>query len=194
MRFHRAQFTPSRLQQHGVTLIELLIVLSVLAVICAIVFPSFTYSRQVAVMASRSAELTSLFQLTQSRAINQSQAYRLVWHQDENTQCIIAQPVNEKANSVSRTDAMAKISCQQTTLAMVRLPKAIQLKKKVSEGWVLLPDGDLFTIDFRTQRPSHNLTLGLSRDLASTPDYIVTVRQYLGFDVCPWREVASACS
>lgn len=193
MRFHIAQSTPIRKRYQGVTLIELLIVLSVLAVICVVAFPNFTYSRQVAVMASRSAELASLFQLTQSRAINKNQAYRLILHQDENTQCIIAQPVNGKVNRVSRTGAMAKMPCQQTISPMVRLPKAIQLKKKASEGWVLLPDGDLFTIDFRTQRPSHNLTLGLSRDLSSTPDYIVTVRQYLGFDVCPWQEAASAC-
>ncbi|OOF29790.1 Tfp pilus assembly protein FimT/FimU [Salinivibrio proteolyticus] len=169
---------------HGFTLIESLIALAVVAITCSVAFPNFQKARQATLVANDSAALTSLFQLAQSRAVEENRPYVVSFVSDDGIDCIVAkaEPLSTARTSAGRQPT--SLDCHQTQALMVRLDKQVTLKQKVKEKWQVQPDGDLFTIDFRTQRPSLNLTLGLSTDNSQQPDYIVQVRQYLGFSHC----------
>ncbi|MPS33515.1 MULTISPECIES: Tfp pilus assembly protein FimT/FimU [unclassified Salinivibrio] len=193
MRFRIVVSNQKLRRNNGVTLIESLVALSVLAVICAVAFPHFSNVRQSTLIASRSAELASLFQLAQSRAISENQAYYLYLQRNEHIQCIIASYSEHKGAAANQESVTPLINCQQTVSPMVRIPEKIALQKKVSKGWEPLPEGELFEIDFRTQRPNLNLTLGLGANQTSSPDYIVMVRQYLGFRACQRVRDDNAC-
>ncbi|OOE84633.1 pilus assembly FimT family protein [Salinivibrio sharmensis] len=178
----------------GITLIESLLVLSVLAVVCTIAIPHFSSAQQATMMASRSESLTNLFYLAQARAMKENRVYHLRLRKTENTQCIVAQPSTGSGLVSNETDWLSAMSCQQTRLPMVTIPTDISLLLKAKKSWAPLPEGELFSIDFRTQRPTLNLTVGLGGDRGQTPDYVVTVRQYLGFESCQWGGIDSACS
>ncbi|OOF11510.1 MULTISPECIES: pilus assembly FimT family protein [unclassified Salinivibrio] len=176
---------------HGFTLIESLIALAVVAITCSVAFPNFQKARQATLVANDSAALTSLFQLAQSRAVEENRPYVVSFVSEDGVDCIVAkaEPVSTARTSAGRQPT--SLDCHQTQALMVRLDKQVTLKRKVKEEWQDVEEVDadeespgLFTVDFRTQRPSLNLTLGLSTDNSQQPDYIVQVRQYLGFSYC----------
>ncbi|MPX92105.1 MULTISPECIES: Tfp pilus assembly protein FimT/FimU [unclassified Salinivibrio] len=178
----------------GITLIESLLVLSVLAAVCTIAIPRFSSAQQATMIASRSESLTSLFHLAQARAMEESRVYHLRLLKAKNTQCIVAQPSRGSGLLSSAPDQLSAMSCQQTRLPMVTIPTDISLLLKAKKSWAPLPEGEIFSIDFRTQRPTLNLTVGLGSGYGQAPDYVVTVRQYLGFESCQWGGIDSACS
>ncbi len=145
-------------------------------------------------VANQSAALTSLFQLAQSRAVKENRPYIVSLVSDNDIDCIIAKEKAPAMIHASASQSTQPLNCHQTKALMVRLDKHVTVKQKGEQGWKAQTDGDLFSIDFRTQRPNINLTLGLGAKETKQPDYLVQVRQYLGFGHCKNKSQNDACS